>query len=70
VGNKDNGTPIKVSSPISPTEQIRGDYVQQVIIERLSEALKMATSMIRNDSPFADYGVDSIIGVNLVRSDQ
>jgi polyketide synthase PksN len=67
MGNKDNGTH-KGSSPISPTEQTRDDSVQQVIIEKLSEALKMATSMIGNDSPFADYGVDSIIGVNLVRA--
>src|SRR3989454_12111496 len=44
------------------------DYTRQIITEKLSEALKMDPSMIRGDASFADYGVDSIIGVNLVRT--
>src|SRR2546426_445826 len=43
-------------------------YTRQIITEKLSEALKMDPSMIRGDASFADYGVDSIIGVNLVRT--
>ena len=50
------------------TEKMRSDYVQQVVVEKLSEALQMDAAMIRSDYPFADYGVDSIIGVNLVRT--
>ena len=50
------------------TEQMRSDYIQQVLIEKLSDALKIDAAMIRKDAPFAEYGVDSIIGVNLVRT--
>jgi len=50
------------------TEAAVADHVRQVITEQLSEALRMNASMIRSDGPFADYGVDSIIGVNLIRS--
>jgi len=50
------------------TEQMSADYTRQVITEKLSEALRMDAAMIRDDASFADYGVDSIIGVNLVRT--
>src|SRR5882724_4340599 len=43
-------------------------YTRQIITAKLSEALKMDPGMIRGDASFADYGVDSIIGVNLVRT--
>jgi len=56
----------------SPSGALAGNmsnaYIQQIITGKLSEALRMDVAMIRNDAPFADYGVDSIIGVNLVRA--
>ncbi len=51
-----------------PTMQLKTDAIQQVIIEKLSEVLQLHASVIRADAPLADYGVDSIIGVNFVRS--
>lgn len=50
------------------TEPSDGDHVRRTIIHKLSEALLMDASIIDNDGPFAAYGVDSIIGVSLVRS--
>jgi acyl transferase domain-containing protein/SAM-dependent methyltransferase len=51
----------------APTEQMSYDYTRQIITAKLSEALKMDAGMIRDDASFADYGVDSIVGVNLLR---
>jgi polyketide synthase PksN len=48
--------------------QMGSDKVRQVIVGKLSEALRLDAGIIRGDAPLADYGVDSIIGVNLVRS--
>jgi 3-oxoacyl-(acyl-carrier-protein) synthase/acyl carrier protein/SAM-dependent methyltransferase len=59
---------VQPSRAAEPTEQMGHDYVRQVIVEKLSEGLRMDPSRIRTDSPFAEYGVDSIIGVNLVRT--
>jgi acyl transferase domain-containing protein/tryptophanase/acyl carrier protein len=50
------------------TEQMGNDYIRQIITEKLSVALRMDAAMIRKDASLADYGVDSIIGVNLVRT--
>jgi polyketide synthase PksN len=50
------------------TEQMSNDYIRRIITQKLSEELRMDASVIHNDAPFADYGVDSIIGVNLVRT--
>lgn len=47
----------------SGSEQIR-----QVIVAKLSEVLRLDAAVIRGDAPLADYGVDSIIGVNFVRT--
>jgi SAM-dependent methyltransferase/acyl carrier protein len=55
------------SLSVERTEQLT-NYIQQIITENLSEALALDAAMIRNDAPFAGYGVDSIIGVNLVRT--
>jgi polyketide synthase PksN len=44
------------------------DRVQKVVTEKVSEALRMTVGAVQSDTAFADYGVDSIIGVNLVRS--
>ncbi len=59
---------IQSSRSVEAPEQMGSDYVQRIITKKLSEALGMGAAMIGDDEPFADYGVDSIIGVNLVRT--
>ena len=51
----------------APPEHITEAYIKQVITEKLSEALKIDGAMIPTDAPFTEFGVDSIIGVNLIR---
>lgn len=48
--------------------QSAGIFVQKVIVEKLSDALKIDPAVIAPDTSFVEYGVDSIVGVNLVRS--
>jgi acyl carrier protein len=43
-------------------------YVQQIVTEKLAEAVRMDTAMIQKDAPFTDYGLDSIISVSFVRA--
>jgi acyl transferase domain-containing protein/tryptophanase/SAM-dependent methyltransferase len=52
----------------APSRQRSLDHARKVIVETLSEALLLDTALIRNDAPFAEYGLDSIIGVNFVRT--
>lgn len=42
-------------------------FVKNAIIEKLAEALKVDKNTIDYDESFADYGLDSIIGVQLVQ---
>ncbi|MGO4790098.1 SDR family NAD(P)-dependent oxidoreductase [Paenibacillus sp. 2KB_20] len=49
------------------TEQMLEDHVKESIIEKLSEALKVNRNEIELEESFADYGLDSIIGVHLVQ---
>jgi acyl carrier protein len=49
------------------TERADADQIRQIIIRNLCEELRIDAGMIRHDTPLADYGVDSIVGVNLVR---
>ena len=42
--------------------------IEQLIKKNLSLALRLEMDRISCEAPFADYGVDSIIGVNLVRA--
>lgn len=62
----------RMAAAISPSPERNDqriiDHVRQLIIEKLSEALRLNAALIRNDTPFADYGVDSIIGVNFVHT--
>ncbi|WP_437277971.1 beta-ketoacyl synthase N-terminal-like domain-containing protein [Sorangium sp. So ce375] len=44
------------------------DTVKAVVRESVAGALKMDPGGIRNDRSFADYGVDSIVGVRLVNT--
>jgi acyl carrier protein len=41
--------------------------VEQIVGDKLSEALRMDRGRIKADVPILEYGVDSIIGINLVR---
>jgi len=43
-------------------------YIRKIITGTLSDELRMDAAVIGNDAPLTDYGVDSIVGVNLVRS--
>lgn len=49
------------------TEQMLENHVKETIIEKLSEALKVDRNEIELEESFADYGLDSIIGVHLVQ---
>ncbi|MFC3195077.1 SDR family NAD(P)-dependent oxidoreductase [Marinicella sediminis] len=49
------------------SEDIMNTQIQDVIKQKLSAALKIEPGIIQNKTPFADYGVDSIIGVSLIR---
>ncbi|MBV8806683.1 MAG: hypothetical protein JO042_16615, partial [Sinobacteraceae bacterium] len=44
------------------------DSVRQIIVATLAKSLKMDAEAISNDTPLADYGVDSVQAVNLVRT--
>jgi polyketide synthase PksN len=50
----------------SVTDQMIEDHVRTVIKESVAEALKMEEEQIQDDRSFSEYGVDSIIVVNLV----
>jgi polyketide synthase PksN len=52
----------------APDRQRSLDHVRRVIVETLSGSLRLDTALIRNEAPFAEYGLDSIIGVNFVRT--
>ncbi|MEA2491330.1 MAG: polyketide synthase PksM, partial [Acidobacteriota bacterium] len=58
--------PAVAARPTAAAERMGADFVRGIIANALSEALKLDPASIRNDEPFADYGVDSIVGVNLV----
>nr|QEO74213.1 methyltransferase [uncultured bacterium] len=60
------------SHSASPTtemsKQMSTDYTRQIITAKLAEALMMDGAAIRGDASFADFGVDSIVGVKLVQT--
>ncbi|HXH38621.1 MAG TPA: SDR family NAD(P)-dependent oxidoreductase [Thermoanaerobaculia bacterium] len=60
------------SHTVKGSEELRQrrsfEYTRQIVTAKLSEALRMDVAAIRDDASFADYGVDSIVGVNLVRT--
>lgn len=58
-----NGAPTSAEAG----DQMGNDYIKKIVVDQLSAALQMDSARIRNDAPFADYGVDSIVGVNLIR---
>src|SRR5262249_27510861 len=48
-------------------DQMLEEHVRDTIIRKLSESLKVDVVKIDVDTPFADYGIDSITGVHLVQ---
>ena len=59
---------VETRTPAEMPTGMGSDYIRKVITQTLSEAVRMDVASIRPDASFADYGVESIIGVNLVRS--
>ncbi|HEX2924645.1 MAG TPA: SDR family NAD(P)-dependent oxidoreductase, partial [Ruminiclostridium sp.] len=49
------------------TDSMLEDYIKEVIVEKLSESLKMDIHLIDVDESYADYGLDSLTGVQLVQ---
>jgi acyl transferase domain-containing protein/NADPH:quinone reductase-like Zn-dependent oxidoreductase/acyl carrier protein/ribosomal protein S18 acetylase RimI-like enzyme len=65
-----NGTtlrPVAESGAGPMTERMLEDHVKSTVRESVSDVLRMEETRIRNDRSFSDYGVDSIVGVQLVR---
>ncbi|MCB2312714.1 phosphopantetheine-binding protein [Clostridium tagluense] len=52
---------------IDKSNKIVEEYVQKILVNKLSEALRIKASRINIDEPFSNYGLDSIIAVNLTR---
>jgi acyl transferase domain-containing protein/acyl carrier protein/SAM-dependent methyltransferase len=48
------------------TDHIILDHVQSIILESCAEVLRMQESRIREDTSFSEYGVDSLVGINLI----
>ncbi|AUM64933.1 polyketide synthase [Brevibacillus laterosporus] len=49
------------------TDQMIEEQLIQIIRESISEELKINEAMIHNDQSFSEYGVDSIIGIQLIQ---
>src|ERR1041385_900912 len=63
------GANARVSSrPAKPARTIGTAEIQKIITDNIARALKMEAAKIRDDVPVMEYGVDSIVGVNLVRT--
>jgi len=62
----------KMSTPAlvggNVTDQMIEDHVRVILRESVAEALKLADAQIQDDRSFSEYGVDSIIAVNLVNT--
>ncbi|GBF33017.1 malonyl CoA-acyl carrier protein transacylase [Desulfocucumis palustris] len=56
-----------VQRGVDITDQLIEENIKEIILEKLSESLKVDIDMIDVDEPFRDYGVDSISGVRLVQ---
>ena len=51
---------------IDVTDQMVTDHVRTILIESIANVLKMDAKKIQGDQSFSEYGVDSIIAVQLV----
>ncbi|WDZ63579.1 SDR family NAD(P)-dependent oxidoreductase [Paenibacillus polymyxa] len=57
-----------IRSGINVTSEMAEEYVQELIVGKLVEALNVDFTMIDIHESFADYGLDSILGVNFVQA--
>lgn len=60
--------PAKIADKPAPaiSVAVSAADVQAYVLSALADALKVSSDSIKKDVPFADYGVDSILGVNFV----
>lgn len=60
--------PVKIADrPVSPiSAAVSAADIEVHVLSALADALKVSGESIKKDVPFADYGVDSILGVNFV----
>jgi acyl transferase domain-containing protein/ubiquinone/menaquinone biosynthesis C-methylase UbiE len=64
-----NHSPYSPHSPIPDvTNRMAEDYVKETIIEKLSASLKVDIDVIDADESFADFGLDSILGVEFIQA--
>ncbi|WP_232035849.1 SDR family NAD(P)-dependent oxidoreductase [Methylomusa anaerophila] len=56
----------KIPGSVAVTDRMVEDHVRTIIKETIAEALKMEEQQIQDDRSFSEYGVDSIVAVNLV----
>src|SRR5262249_36752482 len=61
-------SPVPTRFPLGPTDRMVFDYVQSIILESCADVLKMQESKIEEDKSFAEYGVDSLMGINLINA--
>ncbi|MGZ5558019.1 MAG: SDR family NAD(P)-dependent oxidoreductase [Methylobacter sp.] len=50
------------------TERKLEDFITEVLKEQLADALQMELDDIALDESFADYGLDSLLGINFIRT--
>src|SRR5262249_12055710 len=52
----------------SLTDQVLSGHIREILVEMLAESLDLSPELIKIDESFADYGLDSIIGVQFIRA--
>ncbi|WP_186032470.1 SDR family NAD(P)-dependent oxidoreductase, partial [Burkholderia gladioli] len=52
--------------PQAPSAAQTREYIERIVLERLCASLDLRSDEVRADQSFADYGLDSILGVELV----
>ena len=74
VGNSVNLTPATLTLAVT-SEQAQAaapvnieDYLCEVLTTELAEALQMEAAEVVPDESFADYGLDSLLGINFIRT--
>ncbi len=59
---------IKQADDIDVTDRATEEYIRKTIREKLSESLKADPGAIDENKSFADYGLDSILGISFVQA--
>jgi acyl carrier protein len=57
----------ETSATSDVTDQMVQDHIKEILIEKLSDSLRIEKMTIDDEMPFTDYGVDSLTGVNLTQ---